>query len=429
MKLTHVRAAALGAALITLGLVAAPGASAHTGASEFTPIVERIAPEADGLEIRVAYSANYQFVVDNTTGQELTVFADSGEPFLRIGPEGVFGNFASPTWYQARAPEGLEELPEGVRPGADVTANWKQVSRQPSYGWFDHRLHPAGSEKFVSDEIRASKKPVAVGAPWKVTIRLGDTDGEISGRFEFQPVLGTYRSLLRSPASPAEGVTVQVSPSSTRTGVPAMFVDNASAQTVTVLGEAGEPFLRLTKVAEVNTHSPTWHAIVEAQGKTVEEDTLADPKAAPAWKEIQASPKWGWPELRAAPPVTNPSEKVATADKPTTVKRWTIPLLVGDERRDIDGVTEFVPTGVAAAGQVEEPGDDEAAEEDDDEGGGLATAIMVSVVLWSVALGIFFTRRRNAKAAPPPPGPTSTGSEPRADRPGRRTKSTPKPRR
>ena len=110
--------------------------------------------------------------------------------------------------------------------------------------------------------------------------------------------------------------------------------------------------------------------------------------------------------------MTNPSEKVATADEPTAVKRWTIPMLVGDERRDIDGVTEFVPTGVAAAGQVQEPGDDETAEEDDDEGGGLATAIMVSVVLWSVALGIFFTRRRNAKAAAAaPPGPTSTGSE------------------
>lgn len=421
----HVRAAALGAALITLGLVAVPGASAHTGASEFTPIVDEIVPEADGFEIRVAYSANYQFVVDNTTGRELSVFADSGEPFLRIGPEGVFGNFASPTWYQARAPEGLEQLPEGVRPGADVPPNWKQVSRQPSYGWFDHRLHPAGSDKFVSDEIRASKKPVAVGAPWKVPIRLGDTDGEISGRFEFQPVLGTYRSALRSPANPVEGVTVQVSPSSTRTGVPAMFVDNASGETVTVLGEAGEPFLRLTEVAEVNTHSPTWHAIVEAQGKTVEEGTLADPKADPAWKEIQSSPRWGWPELRAAPPVTNPSEKVATADEPTAVKRWTIPLLVGDERRDIDGVTEFVPTGVAAAGQVQEPED-----EDDDEGGGLATALMVSVVLWSVALGIFFTRRRNAKAAAAQPAaPTSQGSAARADRPGRRTKSTPKPRR
>jgi len=47
-----------------------------------------------------------------------------------------------------------------------------------------------------------------------------------------------------------------------------------------------------------------------------------------------------------------------------------------------------------------------------------------------VALGIFFTRRRNAKAAAAAPsGPTSTGSEARADRPGRRTKSTPKPRR
>ena len=425
MKLTRVRAAALGAALITLGLVAVPGVSAHTGASEFTPVIEEITPQVDGLDITVAYSVNYQFVVENTTDKEFTVFAGSGEPFLRIGPEGVFGNFASPTWYDARAPEGLETVPEGARPGADVPPEWRQVSRQPSYGWFDHRLHPAGSEKFVSDEVRQSKKTVIVGEPWEVLTRYGDVEGRISGRFEFQPVLGTYRSVLRSSTSPAEGVTVQVSPSSTRTGVPAMFVDNASAQTVTVLGEAGEPFLRLSKVAEVNTHSPTWHAIVEAQGRTVEEDTLADPEAAPAWKEVQGSPKWGWPELRAAPPVTNPSEEVAEADQPTTVKRWTIPLLVGDERRDIDGVTEFVPTGVAAAGQVDEP----EGEAEEDEGSGLGTAVLLSIALWSVALAIFFSRRRKARMAGPPPGPVSQSSGPRPDRPGRRTKSTPKPRR
>lgn len=61
------------------------------------------------------FSVDYQLSVENPTSGELTLLAQTGEPFLRIGPEGVFGNLNSPTWYDANAPEGLPRLPERAK--------------------------------------------------------------------------------------------------------------------------------------------------------------------------------------------------------------------------------------------------------------------------------------------------------------------------
>lgn len=427
------RSAISGAALAALALLAGgvPGASAHKNSTDAPPILEKVTPDVEGLEVEIAYSANYQFVVTNDTDAEFSVFADSGEPFIRIGRDGVFANFASKTWYESRAPEGVADLPPEAKAGKDVPPDWRLIRRQPGYGWFDHRLHPV--ERYVNEDIKRSKKPVKIGDPWRVPIRYGEVDGEISGRFEFQPVLGLYRSKLRSPEKPAPGVSIQLSPSSTRGGVPALFVENSSPETVTILGEAGEPFVRLAKVAEVNTNSPTWQAIAEAQGNPVPDASIADAGAEPAWKEVQSNSKWGWPELRAAPPVGNPSEEVAGRDEATTVKRWTVPYLIGADRGEMSGITEFVPSAVvdaeAAGGDASAVGGEAAADDDDDKGSGVVGPLLVSILLWSVGLGIFFARRRRAAANLPPPDtrPASTAS--RTDRPGRRTKSTPKLRR
>lgn len=342
---------------VAVGLAAttAPPAFGHTGEPDLVkPILERVEPEVAGLQVRVAYSANYQFVVNNPTATELVILADTGEPFLRIGPNGVFGNLRSKSWYDANAPEGLLRFPPEAKEGVDVPSDWKLIARQPSYGWFDHRLHPV--ERYVAPEVKRSRTPVTLGH-WKVPIRYGDKKGEIGGRFEFQPVFGSYRSVLVSPEAPAEGVKVQVAPSSSGGGVPALFVENRSPETVTILGGENEPFVRLGPKAEVNVLSPTWVAI--QQGRGLISTAAADAKAEPRWKEVQASPRWGWPELRAAPPQEDPAE-VAARESRTTVKKWAIPLLIGERRTEIAGITEFVPTPLShrdITGIVDDGGD------------------------------------------------------------------------
>ena len=354
------RALAALAVGLLLGGLSAPAVDAHTGDQLAQPIFERIKPDAPGVEVEVVYTANFQLVLRNSGDKELTVYADEkdlgdgkGEPYIRIGPEGVFGNFKSPSWYNSNVPEGLLKFPEGSEAGADVPPVWRRVTAEPVWGWFDHRLHPV--ERYVNQETKQSKKPVKLGE-WKVPISIGGDKGAIEGRLEYKPILGTYKSLLKSPEVPADGIKIQLA-SAPR--VPALFVENLSGKPVTILGKDGEPFARIgPEIVEVNLHSPTYVEHIKAQGTTptVEADARAEPK----WEQAQRTPRWRWLEFRAAAPDQEPSEELTERDSPTTVKNWRVPILIGDEKSEIVGITQFVPSArlikEASAGRTTDEG-------------------------------------------------------------------------
>lgn len=361
----------------------APPARGHTGDQLARPIVERVTPAAPGVEVEVVFTANYQFLVENRTERELTVIADAGEPFIRIGPDGVFGNFKSKAWYNSNVPEGLLRFPEGAEEGPEVEPVWRKVATEPVWGWYDHRLHPV--ERYLSKEVLESVDPVDLG-DWEVPIRLGDEKGEIRGRFEYRPQLGTYRSVLKSTETPAEQVKVQVV--SARTGIPAIFIENLSPATVTVLGKKGEPFARIGPKVEVNEHSPTWVEIEQAKGETPA--AAADADAEPQWRVVAHTPRWSWIELRAA--VTEePSREIALREGPTTVKNWRVPILIGDERTDLVGITQFVPIArlqeEARAGRTSGNGSSK-------------LPLVVLIALATLGAGYFVIRPRRKAEAP-----------------------------
>ena len=311
-------------------------ASAHAGDGLAQPVLEQTAPSDPGITVQVAYSVNYELLVANRTERVITFLADSGEPFLQIGPKGVQGNFASPTFYNSNAPEGLSHFPEQAKPGADVPPIWRTVSAQPNWGWYDHRLHPAVS--YVPPAIIKANKPAVLGT-WTIPFRLDDQAGDVRGRFEFRPPTGSYTTVQKSPPAAAEGVKIQVLPSPT---VPAIFVENLSAEPVVVLGRDGEPFARIgPKVTEVNARSPVWAEIQQARGHDPSDE--ADATAAPVWQEVSDTPRWSWPEFRAAAPKSDPPRAIVERGKATTVKRWSIPYVIGDRRGAVEGVTQWVP--------------------------------------------------------------------------------------
>ena len=318
-------------------------AEAHTGDQMAKPIFERIEPDIPGLEVQVVYTANYQFLITNPTPTEVVVMASTGEPFIRIGPQGAFGNFNSPSWYNSNVPDGLlpNQIPKRAKPGAAVEPDWARVSKDPSWGWYDHRLHPV--ERYLQKEVLESTEPVNLG-PWEVPVRSGDQEAKIKGRFEYKPQLGTFEAVLRSPDKPAEGVTVQV----VSAQVPALYLQNTSPQTVTVLGSGGEPFVRIGPNVEVNLHSPSYIQMQQAIAKTAEsaEDVgkvEADADSPPNWQQVQKSPQWRWLEFRAAPPSGDPRKEWTGRQDPTTVKTWSVPILIGEERTEVTGITQFVP--------------------------------------------------------------------------------------
>jgi hypothetical protein len=323
--------------LAVVGLGPDP-ARGHGGEQLAEPILEHVSPAVAGVKIEVAHSVNYQFVARNDSGQTITFLAETGEEYLRIGPAGVEGNLASPAFYDSNDPQGATQFPERAKPGPDVTPIWRRTA--------DPVLTP--------EVVRANK--VAVVGRWAVPIRLGDQPGEVAGRFEFRPLTGTYTMVQTSPVTPAEGVKIQVVPASR---VPAVFVENVSSQPIVVLGKDDEPFARIgPAVSEVNVKSPTWVEVQQARGKDPSDE--ADATAEPKWQQVADTPRWTWLEFRAAAPHTDPPRAIVESDRATTVRTWSIPYLVGGERRTIDGITEFVPLAVArerAGGGRSEPDD------------------------------------------------------------------------
>ncbi|HET9771914.1 MAG TPA: hypothetical protein VFS16_13565 [Acidimicrobiia bacterium] len=326
-------------ALAVVGFAPSP-AGGHGGEQLAEPILEHVAPAVAGVKIEVAHSVNYQFVARNDSGRTITFLAETGEEYLRIGPGGVEGNLASPAFYDSNDPQGATQFPERAKPGPDVPPIWRRIAAEPAWGWYDHRLHPA--DPVLTPEVVRANKPAVVGR-WAVPIRLGDQPGEVAGRFEYRPLTGTYTMVQKSPVNPADGVRIQVVPASR---VPAVFVENLASEPVVVLGRDDEPFARIgPTVSEVNVKSPTWVEVQQARGQEPSDE--ADAGAEPKWQQVADSPRWTWLEFRAAAPHTDPPRAIVESDRATTVRTWSIPYLVGQERRTIDGITEFVPLAVA----------------------------------------------------------------------------------
>jgi hypothetical protein len=376
-------------ALLALTVGSLP-ADAHTGDGLANPVFERIDPEIPGLEVQIVYTANYQFLITNPTPTELVVMAETGEPFIRIGPDGAFGNFKSPAWYNSNVPDGLGpgQIPKRAEPGANVEPAWSKVSRDPSWGWYDHRLHPV--ERYVQKEVQASRVPVNMG-PWSIPVRYGDKEAKIKGRFEFKPRLGTYEAVLRSTDKPAEGVTVAV----VSAQVPALFLQNTSPQTVTVLGAEGEPFVRIGPKVEVNLHSPSYVKMQQAISKTAESaegvgQVEADAQSPPNWEHVQDSPQWRWLEFRAAAPPGDPPKELTERQEATTVKTWKVPLLIGDNRTEITGITQFVPIAKVA---------ERARGRSSDGKSNKAVPLLAGIGLATLAVGYVVLRPSKAKKA------------------------------
>ena len=333
-----------------LGLVTSAGpVAAHGGDGLSQPILDSMTPSVPGITVQVAYSANYQFLVSNTTAQAVTFLADTGEPFLRIGPDGVDGNLASPTFYASNVPNGRDTFPPQAKAGPDVAPIWRKLARQPSWGWYDHRLHP--TEQYLPPDVQKATKPVELGR-WKVPLKVGDQPGELNGRFEYRPPTGSYGMVQKSSTTPATGLRIQVASGRV---VPAVFVENRSPDPVVILGKDGEPFARIgPAITEVNLKSPTWAEIEQAGGKDPSEE--ADAKAEPKWSKVADGPTWTWLEFRAAAPKADPPAAVIEQGKAVTVKNWSIPYLVGDRRLAIEGITEFVPIAALRARAEGGPG-------------------------------------------------------------------------
>ena len=180
------------AALVWLA-VAAPPASAHSvsgqSATNFQTTLRSVNPAVPGLEVKVV-EAGSRLEVENRTGQELIVIGYKTEPYLRIGPDGVFENRLSTTTYISRSREGGKPPPEAEQAKVGDT-DWKKVSSEPIARWHDHRIHWMGNinppEVRNDPDKRHVIKMNVNDLQWSVPMRLGTQDVAAKGDLVWEP--------------------------------------------------------------------------------------------------------------------------------------------------------------------------------------------------------------------------------------------------
>lgn len=304
-------------------------ATAHEVDPDVRFVVEDVTPALpDGVTVVVLRGIAPQVVVENDTDEVLEVLDDAGRPFLRVGPDGVVADVASFAWIDTADPGGV---PPGVDVPRDLPPRWETVRDDPSWGWFDHRLH---EEPLRFD---APADATVVLDRWQVDLRLGGEPVTVTGRTERAPQVGTTFAALTSGSQPLPGVTVQLLSGA----LPGLFV-TASAE-VTVLGQDGEPFLRFgPDGVEANERSPTWLL----SGRAVEEgtdpaDLDLDPTAEPRWLAVSDGAGFGWLDPRAAAPEVVPAA-IEPGSAPIVLTSWEVPVVAvdGTEAR-IGGETRY----------------------------------------------------------------------------------------
>ena len=114
---------------LVVGAGAVPAAVHTVGgaqASNYQTRIRAIEPPVAGLRVEVVDAGAR---LRNTTGQEVVVLGDAGEPYLRVGPAGVFENRRSPATYRNRVRTSPHQLrPRPTRPGQRSGDAWAGVT-------------------------------------------------------------------------------------------------------------------------------------------------------------------------------------------------------------------------------------------------------------------------------------------------------------
>ncbi|MGY1744076.1 hypothetical protein [Blastococcus sp. SYSU D00695] len=186
MRRTAARLLVLLAGVVAVLAVAGP-ASAHVGGdvagSDFDGRVTSVTPDLPGVTVRVLQFGDELEVV-NTTRTDVEVPGYSDEPYLRIGPDGVWRNSRSPATYLNLDRYGRADVPDTA--DAEAEPEWVQVSTQPQYVWHDHRTHWM-SEGQLPPQVAADPDRAQVVSRWVVPMTHGGTAVEVAGELTWAP--------------------------------------------------------------------------------------------------------------------------------------------------------------------------------------------------------------------------------------------------
>jgi len=174
-----------GLALLLVGGAAGPAAAHAVGtgteASNYRTNVHGIDQGTPGISVRAL--AGGLLELTNRSDEEVLVLGYRLEPYLRIGPAGVFENQRSPSTYTNRFRTAPASIPSEFDPQA--APEWRRIGDGPSAGWHDHRAHWTGPDP---PAVSVSPGALHVVVPdWQVPLRQGDRTMVIRGDITWVP--------------------------------------------------------------------------------------------------------------------------------------------------------------------------------------------------------------------------------------------------
>jgi hypothetical protein len=174
-----------GLAVLLVGATGSP-AAAHaigtgTAASNYRTVVRGIDQATPGLSVRSLPGG--QLELTNRGPEEVVVLGYRLEPYLRVGPGGVFENRRSPSTYTNRFATTPASIPSEFDPQA--APEWRRIGDGPSAVWHDHRAHWTGPDP---PAVKASPRVMhVVVRDWEVPLRQGDRTMVVRGAITWVP--------------------------------------------------------------------------------------------------------------------------------------------------------------------------------------------------------------------------------------------------
>lgn len=361
-----------------LALVVVPPAWAHPNHQGERPVVERITPSVDGVEVHGLADGFGKLALTTTGSTSAEVLAASGQPILRVGPGGVEANQAAPDWYVVNEPLGIAQVPPSATP--ESPERWVRVSTRRTWEWFDHRLHPAGS--------RAKQ--------WSIPIVADGVKAAIKGRTNPPPGVLEYRV---RPKRPAPKVTV----SALNMPSAALRVQNEGDAPVSVLGPDGEVFARIgPNGAEVNVHSTVWIPTAQYRNRASEFLTdVVDPAKKPKFVGVSPAAELIWPEPAMLPPSALPALTGASRLRGAgDVASWSVQLVVKGSSKPI-AIKGTTFLGAPLPAETAPPTD--AAKTADTGTSGLLIGLVIAATV-AMIVAVLLVGRRGRRTADGGPG-------------------------
>lgn len=198
------RWAPIALSLIFVSVTATP-ASAHGGkgtdATNFLSTINGIASAGSageaagqnslaGLSWRVI-GGDVMLEVTNRSSKQLQIPGYSGEPYLRVGPQGVLRNLNSPATYLNAGRFG-GDVPQGV--SVKAKPKWEKVSDKPVYAWHEHRIH--WMSLALPPQVAPDPSVEKVVFDWSVPFSLGEQSMALNGTLKWVPPLEIWPWLL-----------------------------------------------------------------------------------------------------------------------------------------------------------------------------------------------------------------------------------------